>query len=54
MDLSKLVWTAIVAVALVTASVVSTLFNSSMGDALTLAFGLGSITFATLSARDRR
>ncbi len=54
MDLSKVVWTAVVAVALVIASAVSAFSNNSLGDSLALSFGLGAITFATLSARDRR
>lgn len=54
MDLSKVVWTAVVAVALVVASAVSALSDSPLGGSLTLSFGLGAITFATLSARDRR
>ena len=54
MDLSKIVWTAVIAVGLVVASFVSAMANSSLGDSLTLSFGLGAITFATLSARDKR
>lgn len=54
MDLSKVVWTAVLAVVLVVASVVSSFSNSPLGDSLALSFGLGAITFATLSARDRR
>lgn len=54
MNLNNIVWTAVVAVVLVISSAVSALFNTSLGDALALSFGLGSITFATLSARDRR
>ena len=51
MDLSKVVWTAVIAVGLGIASLASAVLENS---ALALSFGLTSIASATLSARDKR
>jgi hypothetical protein len=51
MKLNNLVWTAVIALALAVLSVVSAFFNDL---AYALAFGLASITSATLSARERK
>lgn len=51
MNLKNVVWTAVVATVLGLASLVSAVLGSEL---LTLAFGLTSITSATLSARERR
>jgi hypothetical protein len=54
MDLTKVVWTAVVSMILALGSIIAALQNSSGGDSLTLALGLSSIALATLSARERR
>jgi len=50
MDLNRIVWTAVVSMALAVGSVIAGI----RGDNLTLALGLSSIALATLSARDKR
>jgi hypothetical protein len=50
MDFKKVVWTAVISMALAVGSIVAGL----QGDNLTLALGLSSIALATLSARERR
>ena len=51
MKLENIVWTAVVALALGLASVVSAFMNQ---ETLTLGFGLSSVTSALLSSRERR
>jgi hypothetical protein len=50
MDLTRVVWTAVISIVLAVGSLVAGL----QGDNLTLALGLSSIALATLSARDKR
>ena len=54
MDLTKVVWTAVISMVLAVGSIVAGLQNSSGGDSLALSLGLSSIALATLSARERR
>lgn len=50
MDFNRIVWTAVLSMALAVGSVIAGI----QGDNLTLALGLSSIALATLSARERR
>lgn len=50
MDFNRIVWTAVISMALAVGSVIAGI----RGDNLTLALGLSSIALATLSARERR
>ena len=54
MDLKRVVWTAVISMALAVGSIIAGLQNSSGGDSLALSLGLSSIALATLSARDKR
>jgi|688.fasta_scaffold440655_1 hypothetical protein len=54
MDFNRIVWTAVLSMALAVGSIIAGLQNSSGGDSLALSFGLSSIALATLSARERR
>ena len=54
MDLTKVVWTAVISMVLAVGSIIAGLQNSSGGESLALSLGLSSIALATLSARERR
>ncbi len=49
MDFNRIVWTAVISMALAVGSIIAGI----RGDNLTLALGLSSIALATLSARER-
>jgi hypothetical protein len=51
MDFKRVVWTAVISMALAVGSIIAGLQG---GDSLVLSLGLSSIALATLSARERR